>query len=102
MLGPCFQAIIGSQFVQMAAPGCIPVSEELLTEWSGSCVHINTLGTLLKKELLRESEHATTIDLAESVAQRAWILREELRNRVRELPTLRSEHLSGWRFVRSC
>jgi hypothetical protein len=63
----------------MATPGCIPVSEELITEWSLSCMHINHLGTLLQKELRRDGEHANAIDLAERVGQRAWTLHEELR-----------------------
>lgn len=63
----------------MTTPGYIPVSEELLTEWSLSCVHINHLGTLLQKELQRDGEHATAIDLAERVGQRAWTLHEDLR-----------------------
>jgi hypothetical protein len=63
----------------MATPGCIPVSEELLTEWSLSCVHINHLGTLLQKELRHDGEHANAIDLAERLGQRAWALHKELR-----------------------
>jgi hypothetical protein len=74
-----FQQVAHSQFLHMATPGCILVSEELLTEWSLSCVHINHLGTLLQKELRRDGEHANAIDLAERVGQRAWALHEELR-----------------------
>lgn len=63
----------------MATLGCIPVSEELLTEWSLSCAHINHLGKLLQEELRHDGEHTNAIDLPERIRQHAWALHEELR-----------------------
>lgn len=63
----------------MVSPGGIQVSEEVLTEWSLSCAHMNHLGTLIQKELRCIGEHTSAIDLAERVGQRAWTLHQELR-----------------------
>ena len=63
----------------MAPPDCVQISEELLTRWSLSCVHINHLGTLLQRELQRNGEYARLIDLAERIARTAWDLSCDLR-----------------------
>lgn len=62
----------------MAPPDCIPVSEEVLTEWAMSCVHVNHLGTLIQRELLPHGEHARSIDLADQIARGARTFGSEL------------------------
>jgi len=61
----------------MAPPDCIQISEELLTEWAMSCVHINHLGTLIQRELAQRGVHARAVDLAERAGRSAWALRNE-------------------------
>ena len=63
----------------MAPPDWIQISEELLTEWALSCVHIDHLGTLIQTELQSHGEHARAVDLAERVARSALALCKELR-----------------------
>jgi hypothetical protein len=56
----------------------IQISEELLTQWAESCIHMNHLGTLIQRELSPNKEHARAIDLAERMRRRAWTLLNEL------------------------
>jgi hypothetical protein len=54
------------------------ISEELLTRWAESCLHMNHLGTLIQRELSPGKENARAIDLAERARRRAWTLFNEL------------------------
>ena len=54
------------------------ISEEQLTRWAESCLHMNHLGTLIQRELPATPEHARAIDLAERARRRAWELFNEL------------------------
>jgi hypothetical protein len=50
------------------------VSEELLTRWAESCLHMNHLGTLIQRELPATEKNARAIDLTERARKRAWEL----------------------------
>jgi hypothetical protein len=63
----------------MAPTDSIQLSEEFLTRWAMSCVHIDHLGTLIQTELARTNEQDPAIDLAERARRRALALFSELR-----------------------
>jgi len=54
------------------------ISEELLTRWAESCLHIGHLGTLIQRELQPNKGNARAIDLAQRAEQRAFALFHEL------------------------
>ncbi len=54
------------------------ISEEQLTRWAESCLHMNRLSTLIQRELPPSKENARAIDLAERARRRAWELFNEL------------------------
>ena len=54
------------------------ISEELLTRWALSCLHMNHPGTLVQREWLLSKEYARALDLSERARRRAWILFNEL------------------------
>jgi hypothetical protein len=56
------------------------ISDDLLTRWADSCLHMNHLGTLIQRELAPSSQNARAIDLAERARLRAWTLFTELRD----------------------
>ena len=56
----------------------IRLSEDLLTRWAESCIHLNHLGALIQRELSPTKENARAIDLAERARRRAWTLLIEL------------------------
>lgn len=54
------------------------ISEELLSQWALSCIHMNHLGTLVQRELKPTLQHARAIELAERARRRAWGLFNDL------------------------
>jgi hypothetical protein len=58
--------------------GVRQISEELLTRWAESCLHMNHLGTLIQRELPASEKNARAIDLAERARKRAWELFNDL------------------------
>ncbi len=62
------------------------VSQELLTGWARSCLHIQHLGTLIRRELPPIAKNARALDLADRIERRAWTLFNELSNMVRKSP----------------
>jgi hypothetical protein len=55
------------------------VSEELLTQWAESCLHMNHLGTLVQRELKPTLENARALGLAERARKRLDIFRPDHR-----------------------
>jgi hypothetical protein len=53
------------------------ISQEVLTRWAESCLHMNHLGTLLQREL-DAGDKVRAKDLAERARRRAWSLLNEL------------------------
>jgi hypothetical protein len=62
----------------MKAPDTGQVSEELLTRWAESCLHMGHLGTLIQRELSPTETNARAIDLAKRAERRAFALFNEL------------------------
>jgi hypothetical protein len=60
------------------APDSGRVSEEVLTRWAESCLHMQHLGTLIQRELSSTGKNARVNDLAARVERRAWALFSEL------------------------
>ena len=54
-----------------------PVSEDTLTRWAESCLHMNHLGTLVQRELNGGSA-VRAQELAERARVRAWKMFNEL------------------------
>jgi len=54
------------------------VSQELLTGWARSCLHMQNLGTLIRRELPPTEKSTRALDLADRIEQRAWTLFNEL------------------------
>jgi hypothetical protein len=54
------------------------VSQELLTGWARSCLHMQHLGTLIRRELPPTEKNARALDLADRIERRAWTLFNEL------------------------
>jgi hypothetical protein len=57
--------------------GMTQVSEELLTRWAESCLHMQHLGTLIRREFLPTEKNARALDLAERIERSAWALFNE-------------------------
>lgn len=55
----------------------VEISQDALTRWAESCVHMNHLGTLVQREL-KEGDLARAQELAERARARAWSLLNEL------------------------
>jgi hypothetical protein len=53
------------------------ISQDTLTRWADSCLHMNHLGTLVQREL-QQGDHTRAQDLAERARHRAWVLLNEL------------------------
>jgi hypothetical protein len=62
------------------------VSEELLTRWAESCLHMNHLGTLVQRELLPNKQNARAIELSERARRRAFELLNELLEHGAKMP----------------
>jgi hypothetical protein len=56
----------------------IQISRELLTRWADSCLRMNHLGTLIKRELGEQKGSERALDLTERARRRAWELFNEL------------------------
>jgi len=54
------------------------VTEELLTRWAESCLHMGHLGTLIQRELQPNEKNARALDLARRASERAFALFSEL------------------------
>lgn len=54
------------------------ISEELLTQWAESCLHMNHLNTLVQRELPSNEKNARALDLSERARKRAFELFNEL------------------------
>lgn len=54
------------------------VSQELLTGWARSCLHMQHLGTLIRRELPPTEKNTRALDLADRIERRAWKLFNEL------------------------
>jgi len=58
----------------------IVVPEATLTRWADTCLHMNHLGTLVKREI-QAGNYARAQDLSERARRRAWdLLNEERRS----------------------
>ncbi len=64
----------------------LQISEDELTAWAETCVHINHLCTLVQRELKQNTQQARTIDLVERARKRAWDLLNELVERGAKKP----------------
>ena len=53
------------------------ISEDMLTRWAETCLHMNHLGTLVQREL-QVGNYVRAQDLSERARMRAWVLVNEL------------------------